>query len=216
MPVEKPDGRQIVRMACDGRLSCRPEFYSGRRAMRGDLNENHLLAIHKVVKREYDEEAAQHFVQMIADIESLAATAFLNTFYTFVSRGCRWVPTDTPESNVDVGPDNGKSGYDNPRYAIGMATIGMALFGQDDGPGETESIRHSFLFHFRDQYTPNPNHDNGWGCCSYRYERFDDEFSEGDSEDGDGTEKSSRRKPAKKSARTKKGNGRSHSKSGNW
>ena len=76
----KLDACQIVKRA---RMSARPEFYSGRGAITDDLNGEKLEHIYGDIKRWHGDDAAQSYVQMVADILVLSATDFLLSLYRF-------------------------------------------------------------------------------------------------------------------------------------
>ena len=59
-------------------MSARPEFYSGRGATLSDLDSQKLEVIYKAIVANVGEEAGKGFVQMVADIPKLSATAFLH------------------------------------------------------------------------------------------------------------------------------------------
>lgn len=120
-----PTAREIVRLACNGRLCDRPEFYSGRGPAECDLNSRMLSELHSFLK-EADPDIAHEFVLMIENQKDMSATAFLNEFYRFEGNGWKYVEktyANTSEG-IDVGPDDGKG----TREVIAMATV-MDLFG---------------------------------------------------------------------------------------
>lgn len=133
--------RQIVGTYCEGRMCPRPEFFSGRGAILSDLNSDLLGMIHEGIRREIGAEAAKNFVQMVADIDVLSATFFLNSLYGLEANGWKWKKAKRKAKgidHVDVGPDDGH------RFAIGMATIGSWLGGGSER-NETPSISSDFL-----------------------------------------------------------------------
>jgi hypothetical protein len=81
MLTQQMSARTIIHEYADGRLSARPEYYSGRGVNRGDLNGQHLLMVHTGVKREIGTEAAAAFVKMIEVIKDMSATGFLTSLY---------------------------------------------------------------------------------------------------------------------------------------
>lgn len=130
---------QLVAHYANGRLSTRPEFYSGRGAIQSDLNSGHLEMLYGGVLAEHGQPAAVQFVRFIADFPVLSATAFLNSFYAFLHNDCTYTPREHSEmDNIDVGPDNDQ------REFIGMISIFGALAG-DSKRDETEMIRGQFL-----------------------------------------------------------------------
>lgn len=122
-------------------MSARPEFYSGRGAIRDDLDSRRLETVYQLVKREHGEEAAQNFAQMIADIPVLSATDFLLSLYRLESRNWKWDKGLLgDEEGIDVGPDYG----DGKREAIAFSTVVSVLGGGFDRD-ETHFIRDKFL-----------------------------------------------------------------------
>ena len=147
---DKPiDGVAIVCKYTQNRMSTRPEYYSGRGAIRGDLNSELLEMIYDGVKAEAGDEAAAAFVQFVYDFDKLSATAFLAEFYRFCDRGCVNIPRKhNALDELDVGP-----------AGPGQEIIGtIALFGAlcgDMSRDETESIRGPFIQRHRREVTPN-------------------------------------------------------------
>lgn len=131
----------IVGTYTKNRMSSRPEFYSGRGAILSDLNSELLEMIHEGVRREIGEKAAKNFVQMVADIDVLSATFFLNSLYSLEANGWKWKKRSKKAEaldHVDVGPDGPG------RFAIGMATIGSWMGGGSER-NETPMISSDFL-----------------------------------------------------------------------
>lgn len=134
----------IVGTYTKNRMSSRPEFYSGRGAILTDLNSELLEMIYDGIRREIGEAAAKNFVQMVADIDVLSATLFLNSLYGLEANGWKWKKrsklskTSKATDHVDIGPDDGH------RFAIGMATIGSWLGGGSER-NETPMISSDFL-----------------------------------------------------------------------
>lgn len=52
-------------------MSTRPEYYSGRGAIRADLNDKILFGMHKDIKEKFGEKPAKAFVQMVDKIKVL-------------------------------------------------------------------------------------------------------------------------------------------------
>ena len=124
--IGKLDARQIVRNAG---MSDRPEYYSGRGAITSDLNDKILEKTYELVQKEHGDDAAKHFAQMVADIQKLSATDFLNTLYNLESRNWKWDKRLLGDGKgMDVGPDRGDRG----REAIAMMTIAGVLFGASE------------------------------------------------------------------------------------
>ena len=147
-------GQSIIAKYTENRMSIRPEFYSGRGAIIGDLNSGLLEMIYQGVKQEYGDKAAAHFVQFVYDQKKLSATGFMNAFYVFVDyNNCEWKPQTVEHKamdDVDVGPDNGH------RLDIGVATM-IGVFSHQTERDETEAIRAEFLMRHGNEFKPDPN-----------------------------------------------------------
>ncbi len=131
----------IVGTYTKNRMSSRPEYYSGRGAILSDLNSELLEMIHEGIRREIGEKAAKNFVQMVADIDALSATFFLNSLYGLEASGWKWKKRSKKAEaldHVDVGPDSPA------RFGIGMATLGSWMFGGSER-NETAQISSDFL-----------------------------------------------------------------------
>lgn len=91
--------REIISNYCQGRMSGRPEFYSGRGAITSDLNSDLLEMIYKGIRAEIGAPAAMNFVQMVNDQPSLAATHFLHQLYELERNKWVWVKPLDPQVN---------------------------------------------------------------------------------------------------------------------
>ena len=119
-------------------MSSRPEFYSGRGAITTDLNYTKLQAFYDAIVAEIGQDAATAFVRMVADMESLSATAFLNRLYELEACDWHFAPRESrPAEGHDVGPDGPG------RYVTGIFSVAGALYGGDRD--KTEWIRRDFL-----------------------------------------------------------------------
>lgn len=146
-----PSGRDIIHKYCEGKMSGRPEYYSGRGAITSDLNSKLLEMVCRGVKAEYGDEAAANFVQFVYDHGKLSATAFLTDFYSFVSRECVHIPKEHKAiDEIGIGPD------DDSREMNAMLGM-MAFIGGGSDRDETEAIRYDFIFQHEGEYTPNPD-----------------------------------------------------------
>jgi hypothetical protein len=135
---DKMDARQIV---SEAGISAHPEFYSGRGAIRDDLNDRILEKVYQGVQREYGEEAAKQFVQMVADIPKLSATDFLLNLYSLEGQEWKWNKKVLGNENgIDVGPDYGEG----TREFIAETSVLHVLGGMSDRD-ETAYIRGQFL-----------------------------------------------------------------------
>ncbi len=135
------DAYHIVQASTKNRMSGRPEYYSGRGATLSDLNSELLQMIWKRVKKEVGKKAAAAFLEMVADIEVLSATCFLNTLYSLEARGWVWTKPNRCQGDmdhIDVGPDG------EGRLAVGMASI-AAWAGRGSSRDDTLMIRAEFL-----------------------------------------------------------------------
>lgn len=140
---DKIDARQIV---MEAGMSTRPEFYSGRGAISCDLNDKHLEKIYQIIKKEYGNDTAKQYAQMVADIPKLSATDFLITLYRLEGNEWEWdkrILGNERGAYVDGETDEAK-------MAVGMATIFGALTG-DSERDETDYIRGEFLERHRDE-----------------------------------------------------------------
>lgn len=90
MENEKPSVRQIIHDYTDGRLSARPEYYSGRGVNRGDLNGNHIKMVYDGVKKELGDAAAKALVSMIRVLKDMSATGFLTSLYRLEQMGWKF------------------------------------------------------------------------------------------------------------------------------
>lgn len=86
--MKNPDLKSVVEIIhgyTKGKMSARPEFYSGRGVNSGDLNHNLLLMIHEGIKKELGEKQAEAFVEMLQVLTDLSATSFLNALFRLES-----------------------------------------------------------------------------------------------------------------------------------
>lgn len=90
MENQKPSVRQIIHGYTDGRLSSRPEYYSGRGVNRGDLNGNHIKMVHDGVKKELGDDAAKALVAMVRILKDMSATGFLTSLYRLEQMGWKF------------------------------------------------------------------------------------------------------------------------------
>ncbi len=135
---EKLDARQIVMKIG---MSARPEFYSGRGAIIDDLTGPKLERIYGHIKHEHGGEAAQNFVQMVADIPVLSATDFLLSLYRLEENDWKYdQKLLSGQKGIDIGPDYG----DGNRGAIALGTVMTVLSGRGDR-NETGAICNLFL-----------------------------------------------------------------------
>jgi len=92
----------IISKYTKGRLSARPDFYSGRGNNPGDLNSDHLEMIWNGVKTEVGQEAARAFVNMVAQMTTDAsATTFLVSFNRLARNNWSLDQHVVPKSEID-------------------------------------------------------------------------------------------------------------------
>jgi len=124
------DAMQIV---SEAGMTEDPGYYSGRGAIRSDLNNQILEKVYQGIKKEYGEEPAQNFVQMVADIPKLSATDFLLTLYRLEGNNWEWDKMLSNKKGIYLGNDGSVFG-----------TMASALCGMR-GIDETHTIRSQFL-----------------------------------------------------------------------
>ena len=125
----------------DNNMSTRPEYYSGRGAIRCDLDGSMLEGIYQGILKEYGEDAAKNFVEMVADIKILSATTFLEELYQLQLNDWKYTKKETHAAGVTV-PKNEDGEYDETSMRSGMIGIMNAMHNTRD---ETNSIRGRFL-----------------------------------------------------------------------
>lgn len=89
--------------------------------------------------KEVGEDASNNFILFVANFDCLAATTFLNEFYSWFSEGCSRTTCGDHGSNsdIDLGPD------DDMRDIMGLATIGSKMM--SSGRDDTNQIRYDFM-----------------------------------------------------------------------
>lgn len=90
MDNEKPSVRQIIHGYTDGRLSARPEYYSGRGVNRGDLNGNHIKMVYDGIVKELGKEAGDALIEMVRVLTDMSATGFLTSLYRLEQAGWKF------------------------------------------------------------------------------------------------------------------------------
>lgn len=122
-------------------MSARPEFYSGRGAIRTDLNSDKLEKIYSIINKEYGETSALEYAQMVADIPVLSATDFLLTLYRLEADDWKW-------NNRRLGNEKGiyiDGKTEVERFASAELTVSHVLSFGSCIRDETDSIRDEFL-----------------------------------------------------------------------
>jgi hypothetical protein len=125
-------GRDAINKYCDGRLSDRPEYYSGRGVTTSDLGPEHLKMIYDGIVKDFGQEAGDQFLLMIEGLKDLSATNFLNQFFGFWDQGRVWQGSIGEETDIDVGPD--VPGRESVAFATALGFLG----GQHMSSKETE------------------------------------------------------------------------------
>jgi hypothetical protein len=134
----------------------RPEFYSGRGPILGDLNPNILGKVYGLIGKEHGEDAAENFIDMVANMEDLAATNFLTCLYLLESNGWEYSGF---QSDLPIGvtvPQDGNREHD-PRIGV------INVLGATNRRDETESIREPFL---REHGKDEPKTSHSGNCFS--------------------------------------------------
>ncbi len=121
-------------------MSTRPEFYSGRGAIRSDLNSDILFKIHHGIGKHFGEPASESFVLLVEAMPELSATAFLNELYLLAGNDFKFQGI----AGFD-GFDFAKNEDGTHNLAQGMASLMSAL---GNNRNDTESIRAEFLSRF--------------------------------------------------------------------
>ena len=116
-------------------MSVRPEFYSGRGAIRCDLNSQSLEKIWTCIQKNFGDEAAESFVIMVERMPKLTATDFLIALAR-LERG-EW-------KKPEVAARNDNKGFYFTAAGTAKATVYAALSGMSEAD-ETRSIRDPFL-----------------------------------------------------------------------
>lgn len=122
-------------------MSTRPSYYSGRGARRGDLDGQKLQILHAAIKANVNDDAAQAFAQMVADIPKLSATDFLIALAKLEGHDWKW-------DKALLGKEKGIYAEDEGSV---MGTIFSVMSGMDECD-ETESIRNPFFWAIK--FTP--------------------------------------------------------------
>lgn len=131
------DARDIVDMAG---MSARPEFYSGRGASYGDLDSTKLTRIHAALVRYHGEAAGTAFVQMVADIGVLSATAFLQCLYRLEASDWVWDKSSNTVRHFCVLNDD-----EQPERTIAHGMANIVEMRSGPKVDNTEAIRGPFL-----------------------------------------------------------------------
>lgn len=134
--------KEIIRTYCQ-RLSPHPDYYSGRGAMVGDLNSEMLDQLHGGIVKEIGKKAGEQFLDMVANIDVLSATLFLNSLFALESNKWKWkkikqVSRANDHIEITSSPEP------DAKFLSGMFSIGSWL-GGGSMRDETPLIRNEFL-----------------------------------------------------------------------
>jgi len=132
---------KLYNIITSNRMSRRPEYYSGRGAITSDLNYNILEGIYQGILKEYGEDAAKNFVEMVSDIKVMSATTFLQELYNLHNSNWKYVKKEEHAHGVFV-PKNDDGEYDEISMTMGMFGVINAMSNTRD---ETQRIKGSFL-----------------------------------------------------------------------
>lgn len=166
--MEKMSARQIINNYCQGRMSARPEFFSGRGVTSSDMNSSILEMIYGGILKEIGADAARNFVNMVADV-SMAATTFLINLYNL--EGNEWVWRGN-KSDEDIAIEKDNDGnYD---LASGLFSVAAAFTNPRRGVDtdwESNNIRGEFLRRHFDEldesHQKKADESRGYGSFGY-------------------------------------------------
>ncbi len=129
---------KIKNILLKNNMCTRPEYYSGRGATTTDLTDKILFSIHADIKKEFGEEAAKAFVQMVANMKIMSATAFIEELYALY---CSDWKLEKPIGASGIAVPKKENG----EYDVEMGMFGMveAMFSSDRD--QSNEIRDHFL-----------------------------------------------------------------------
>ncbi len=137
--IDRKSARQIIHEYCDGRLSGRPEYYSGRGPNEGDLNSKHLADVHRGIKTELGDDAAKAFVRMVEVQADMSATAFLNSLYRLERAGWKFRAKDYNQSGDEIAHDGMRDG------GLGAFISVVEVWSRKDRNPEMDQWRHNSI-----------------------------------------------------------------------
>lgn len=150
--VEKINIRQAISDWTNGKFILRSSFYTGRGVTTTDLNSQILEMIYQGIKTHVGEKEAANFVNFVANLKDLSASAFIQAFEQFWYGGCQETDMLQRERSGDQ-----ITGYGDERYIEGLAIIAGALFGQrmstQDIERASSAISWQFLSGHEDELT---------------------------------------------------------------
>ena len=128
---------EVRKLIKSTKMSARPEFYSGRGAMECDLNGKQLEQIYRGIVGKVGLETGKNFIRMVADIEVLSATRFLNSLYNLYHNDWKYKIGEAKNiSNISIDGEGAAWG-----------TIGSVL--SNNKINETDKIRNGFLYNHK-------------------------------------------------------------------
>ena len=122
------------------RFLFRGSYYSGRGAITSDLNSPLLEQIFDGILKDVGQDEADNFYMMVAEMQKLSATGFINAFAHLADAGWDWdsishhYKKDRPDNDFKTGENE----------AADMCSLIGAMFG-DSSRDETPQIRGQFL-----------------------------------------------------------------------
>lgn len=134
--------KEIIRAYCQ-RLSPHPDYYSGRGATAGDLNSEMLEQLHAGILKEIGKKSAEQFVDMVANIDVLSATLFLNSLFALEANKWKWEKLKKASKGNDH-IEITSSPEPDAKFVSGMVSLESWL-GGGSMRDETPLIRDDFL-----------------------------------------------------------------------
>lgn len=89
-------------------VGSRAGFYSGRGVTTSDLDDRKLQQCFDAIAAHIGDDAATNFVDMVASMERMTATGFINAVYALEANG--WVHVDGPQPRA-IDPDSEQSAF---------------------------------------------------------------------------------------------------------
>lgn len=121
---------EFIYACTEGKLSSRPDFYSGRGANLGDLNSKILNLIYQGFITHFNQQKADEYVKLVANIKCASATSFLINLRNFYETGS----TNVVEQNTDIS-----------RNAYEVSAVCTFLSLMNDRPDQSFQILSPFL-----------------------------------------------------------------------
>jgi hypothetical protein len=73
----------FIYQACKGKMSSRPEFYSGYGPDPHNIGPSHLKMLHDAIREDFGETAGLQFLRFVVDTRDMSASSFLTAFQRF-------------------------------------------------------------------------------------------------------------------------------------